>query len=258
MHFSSAQSGTSRRSGLRSGAWPRGSAVAGLLFSALASLTAGACSTYSRDIVQRPVASSERIVIRETRDPLLGFEIVQAVYTTPDFQLSAWVPFSGSRRVAFGPCLLPIVPGTKEFPQNLNVVLAIAPADGAQLRIMPDEWRAVLGKGDDLTQLEVDTVVRPFRIVSRAMADLDPLGGESLVSQAGDRPAPARMMPGEAQRFRLVFPEYDNRFDGFVLRGLRIETVAGPNRSVHEIPGLRFESTSRGRYTPFTTKILDL
>ncbi|MEQ9364195.1 MAG: hypothetical protein RIF32_08135, partial [Leptospirales bacterium] len=115
-----------------------------------------ACSTYSRDLYQAPQAG-ETISVREARDPLIGIEVRQAVYTTPAFQLSAWVSASGTRRVAFGPCLLPIIPGTKEFPRSLEVTVMIAPA-GSALEITPAEWPVTLGASDRFGGLEEDRV----------------------------------------------------------------------------------------------------
>lgn len=226
----------------------------GLLLFIFTAFATGGCSTYSRDTYQSP-REGEGVIRREARDPFIGVPIHQAVYTTPEFQFSAWVVLGGSRRVALGPCLLPIIPGTKHFPRHLEVVFYISPSENSPqpIQLIPGEWQVILGKSDSFSGLENDTTIRPFSITSRTADDLRSLSGRRIVLSDGQSSNTAVRVT-EPLRFDLTFPEFDHRFDGFVLKGVRIRSGG---RTI-ALPEIRFESKSRGRYTPFTTKILDL
>ena len=149
-----------------------------------------------------------------------------AQYRTNDFKVILSVPFSGSKRHSFGPCIFPVIPQVKENPRSLILDLMIETSEPARIETSKERWSAVLRSRnmDGLFGDEEFRRVQPYDV-----------GG----GQKDDR---RYVGP-------VIFSEFDNSFIDLEIKG----GFSLDGKSV-ELPVIRFDRESDIEYTPFTTE----
>ncbi|MEQ8350739.1 MAG: hypothetical protein RH862_04600 [Leptospiraceae bacterium] len=153
-----------------------------------------------------------------------------AIYRTEDFQVRINVPLSGTWQHSMGPCLIPVLPVTRDLPRPLEVWIEFETSPGSRIDLKKDEWLASLR-----AQEFGETFPDDYQIESKVASAY-----EETTETGGTR-------------FKLFFDRYDNEFVDFNLKG-----TIYLNGKIVPLPLLSFERESDLDYTPFTTKILDL
>ncbi|MCR9145082.1 MAG: hypothetical protein NXI24_22780 [bacterium] len=210
-----------------------------------------ACSTYHSHYYQEPQENGAGWSVRTGESPFAIGSQYYADYQGDGVKISATVPLSGSRQHFAGPCLLPVLPIRQDRPQSLAVHIAIETDAGRSLSARPGLWNALTQGENPVDSFAADDLktARPYRV--------------SLLDESGASLAERSEFPGEAWRARwrggaelriVYFDAYDLDFYRFTLSNMTL-TVDGNDL---RLPPLVFERESRGSYTPFTTKILDV
>ncbi|MCB1303107.1 MAG: hypothetical protein KDK37_02465 [Leptospiraceae bacterium] len=153
-----------------------------------------------------------------------------AVFSGKGFYMRISVPISGSTQHFVGPCLLPIIPKTKEWPQPLQIQMYIRTDNGAKPQLRANDW-----------------------IVHLRSRDMEGAFGNEVFKDTTPVRIDGPVKEGDGWSATLAFSEYDNMFIDFRLQG-----GFGLSGQHYTIPDLVFERNGNLDYTPYTTKILDM
>ncbi len=161
-----------------------------------------------------------------------GWQIIsdRAVFRDGTHEIQVYVPLSGSWQHSMGPCLLPVLPVTRDFPRPLEIWVDVKSSNAKGIELEGSDWLATLR-----AQEFGETFPDDYEIKSRVAS----LTREKLSE--------------DELRYRLTFSQFDNEFEDFSVQGaLKV------NGKRVAVPSIQFERQSDLDYTPFTTKILDL
>lgn len=225
----------------------------------------GACSTLDSLARMTPLPED-----KTWRKIDVGLDAPFAVFAdgASGLEVRVGVPLSGMRRVSYGPCLLPVLPGARERPRPLQLFAILQHTEGAaggplQVRLEPREWTVETRSeefgvtfGADETRERLQPIVIVLKEYDQpwVWTDASLLSAGRTVAGSDAGVVMAAIPPEGALLADLTFGAYDNQFLDFRLAPLELRV----NGRAIRTPPLQFERESDLDYTPFTTKILDL